>query len=307
MAGKTNIATVVVTYNRKALLEKCLTAIAAQTHQSDAVLVVDNASADGTQTWLAKWLPLYLPQAKLIVLPQNMGGAGGFSEGLKQANIDGAEWIWMMDDDAEPHPDALEELMRIVTGPHAVYGSLAVQGRETSWLTTVVEPPLGEINQSDKVPDRAVVQFLPFLGFLIHRDLVARIGLPDAGYFIAADDVEYCLRAQQTGAQIVIAGKSRIEHPKSSPYKIHMLGRSLTSLALPPWKRYYDTRNRLLNARKYYGTRLLTQTIPGSFVRLLATLLKEPHKLAQAHAFFAGFVDGLLGIKGKRHEKWGIR
>jgi hypothetical protein len=52
---------------------------------------------------------------------------------------------------------------------------------------------------------------------------------------------------------------------------------------------------------------LITQTIPGSFVRVIAALIKEPRKPAQLKAFTAGFIDGLLGRKGRRHEKWGIR
>ena len=301
------ITAIIVTYNRKKLLERCLSAITTQTRRPDAVLVIDNASTDGTPAWLHKWMPLHLPQATLIALDQNTGGAGGFAAGMKLAFENGAEWVWMMDDDAEPHPEALEQLMRVATDPSHVYGSLAVCGDETSWLTTVLNPPLGEVERPEDVPEHAEVQSLPFLGFLIHRDLVARIGLPDTGYFIAADDVEYCVRAQRAGAKIIMASRSRIEHPKSRPYKVKVLGRTLTCLALPPWKRYYDTRNRLLIARKHYGIKLFTQTIPGSLVRLLASLWQEPDRPAQLRAFCAGFWDGLWGIKGKRHEKWGIK
>lgn len=302
-----HVATIVVTFNREPLLRKALAAHAAQTSQPTTLLIVDNASTDGTREMLSAEGWLDRTGVELLALPENTGGAGGFGAGLKRAIDDGAEWIWMMDDDAEPHPTALEELMRIATDPQHVYGSLAVSGADTAWLTTVLEPPLGEVGVADEVPERAKVQALPFLGFLIHRSLVERIGLPDAGYFIAADDVEYCVRAQKAGADIVMAGKSRIEHPKSRPYKVQVLGHTLTCLALPPWKRYYDTRNRLLIAGTHYGMRLFTQTIPGSFVRLLAALAKEPRKLAQLHAFTAGFIDGLLGIKGKRHIFWRIR
>ena len=301
------ITAIIVTYNRKKLLERCLSAITTQTRRPDAVLVIDNASTDGTPACLHKWMPLHLPQATLIALDQNTGGAGGFAAGMKLAFENGAEWVWMMDDDAEPHPEALEQLMRVATDPSHVYGSLAVCGDETSWLTTVLNPPLGEVERPEDVPEHAEVQSLPFLGFLIHRDLVARIGLPDTGYFIAADDVEYCVRAQHAGAKIIMASRSRIEHPKSRPYKVKVLGRTLTCLALPPWKRYYDTRNRLLIARRHYGIKLFTQTIPGSLVRLFAALWQEPDRPAQLRAFCAGFWDGLWGIKGKRHEKWGIK
>jgi GT2 family glycosyltransferase len=240
-------------------------------------------------------------------MPVNSGGAGGFAEGLRIALERGADWVWMMDDDAEPHPTALAELMEIADDSRNVYGSLATNSSDTSWTTTLLDPTPHVVDVADHVPCSARVQSLPFLGFLIHRDLVERIGLPDAGYFIAADDIEYCMRAERAGAQLIIAGHSRIEHPKSDRYEARVLGRQLICLRLPPWKRYYDTRNRLLIARKYYGIRLLTQTVPGSFVRLFAALRHEPRKLAQLGAFCAGMIDGLLCIKGPRHAWWGIR
>lgn len=301
------LATIVVTYNRKVLLEQCLLAIARQTKSPANIFVVDNASTDGTGEWLVSWLPAHLPHGERVPLPENVGGSGGFVGGLKAAIAADCDWIWMMDDDAEPHPDALAELMEVADNPDNIYGSLATNGDETSWLMTLLGDSPKTTCLVDDIPVQARVQMLPFLGFLIHRDLVAKIGLPDPGFFIAADDVEYCIRAQKAGAQIIVAGKSHIEHPKSRPYEVKLPGYTLTALELPPWKRYYDTRNRILIARKHYGIRLLTQTIPGSFVRLFATLALEPQKLMQLRAFAAGMLDGLAGIKGKRHGTWGIK
>lgn len=301
------IVAVVVTYNRAELLRECLVALASQTRPPDSVLVIDNASTDDTRELLADWMPGRLQAARAIRLNHNAGGAGGFAEGLRLALAGGADWVWMMDDDAEPHPGALAELAAVAIEPSNVYGSLAVNGLETAWPMTMVGPTPVVTCQVADIPAVAEVQMLPFLGFMVHRDLVERIGLPDAGFFIAADDMEYCVRAIKAGARIIAAGRSRIEHPKSRPYEIKIPGHSLTGLELPPWKRYYDTRNRLLIARRHYGVRFFTQTIPGSLVRMTGTLLKEPQKLAQLKAFWAGFIDGVLGRKGRRHEAWGIR
>lgn len=239
-------------------------------------------------------------------MAENTGGAGGFSEGLKMAIAGGANWVWLMDDDACPHPTALEELLKIADNMDNVYGSLAVDGGNTSWSTALLDDNK-TVQLAEDVPPTARVAFLPLLGFLIHHSLVERIGFPDAEFFIAADDVEYCLRARRAGAEIVIAGKSRIEHPRTPLQTINCLGFRIAYLSLAPWKRYYDTRNRLLIARDYYGLRLFTETIPGSVVRLFAALRYEPHKAAQLWAWCCGMFDGLLGIKGKRHQKWGIR
>jgi GT2 family glycosyltransferase len=307
---ESRVTTLVVTFNRRALLEQCLSALTGQTRRPDRILVIDNASTDGTAAWVSEWAAKCPIEARLVTLAENTGGAGGFSEGLRLAIAEGAEWVWMMDDDVEPYPDALEELMRVADDSGNIYGSLAQCGAEVSWELTVPGPPnqpKTTLRAVAEAPARTRVEMLPFLGFMIHRALVERIGLPDSDFFIAADDAEYCLRARRIGADIVLAGKSHIEHPKSYPYRIRLPWRTLTCLALPPWKRYYDTRNRLLIARKHYGIRLITQTIPASFVRLGGALWKEPRKMAQLWAFIAGFTDGLLGLKGKRHEKWGIR
>jgi GT2 family glycosyltransferase len=122
-------------------------------------------------------------------------------------------------------------------------------------------------------------------GFFISLDLVKMIGLPNKGYFLAADDVEYSMRAKKYGSQIFIVRDSILNHPLSDTYKISIGYRSLTNLRLIPWKRYYDTRNRIFIAKKYYGLRLYTQTIPASFLRLMATLIYETNRLKQAKAF----------------------
>lgn len=293
---------IVVTFNRRLLLEKCITALLFQTSALQRIVIVNNASTDNTHQWINSSGLAQHPHITYHLSNENFGGAGGFAAGMQIALEMGADWVWMMDDDAVPQPDALEELLKVATNTQNVYGSLAVNGPDTAWATTLLEKDLIRvINLAAEIPEQAKVQFLPFLGFMIHRSLVAHIGLPDAGYFIAGDDVEYCLRALQSGAQLIIAGRSQISHPKSDSYQVRVLGREFTCLRLPPWKRYYDTRNRILNAKKYYGLRLLTQTVPGLLVRLLAALWLEPRRTEQFLTFSAGFIDGLLGRKGRQH------
>jgi GT2 family glycosyltransferase len=301
------IAAVVVTYNRVALLKDCIAALLAQTYPPSIILVINNASSDGTSAYLDMLAKERTHEVSIANLAENTGGAGGFSEGLQLASSNGTAWAWMMDDDAAPHPSALEELMKVATDPRNVYGSAAVCRDRTAWTITGTKPAARKIEKVADLPDQAEVEFLPFLGILVHCSMVEKIGLPDAGFFIAADDVEYCLRARRAGAKVIIAGRSHIEHPRTQRQVKRVLGHDIAYLSLAPWKRYYDTRNRLLVAHKYYGLRLLTETIPGSFVRLFAALRFEPRKGAQLWAWCCGMFDGLLGIKGKRHEKWGIR
>ena len=299
-----NTFILIVSFNRKELLLQCLQALSVQTQQPSKILIVDNASTDGTIETLQQNGWLEQSKIQLIALKENTGGAGGFSAGMQSAFEQGADYVWMMDDDAVPHPTALEEIMRYVTPEH-IYGSLAVNGEDTAWATTLLAENK-TVHLKKQVSELAEVQSLPFLGFLTSKEIYQNIGLPDASYFIAADDVEYCMRAQHAGHKIFICGQSQIEHPKSDRYEFNFLGKKITCLNLVAWKRYYDTRNRLLIAKKYYGFKYYTQTIPASFVRLFAALLNEKKRLKQVKAFFAGFYDGVFHNTGRRHDKWDL-
>ena len=298
------IIAVIVTYNRKVLLEECLIAISGQSLVLDTILIIDNASTDGTIETLQQNGWLERPKIQLIALKENTGGAGGFSVGMQYAFEHGADYVWMMDDDAIPHPTALEELIRYATPEH-IYGSLAVNGEDTAWATTLLANNK-TVHLKNHVPEFAEVQTLPFLGFLTSKEIYQNIGLPDASYFIAADDVEYCIRAQHAGHKIFICGKSQIEHPKSDRYEANILEKKITYLNLVPWKRYYDTRNRLLIAKKYYGLKLYTQTIPSLIFRLIVALRNGKDRSKQLKAFFAGFYDGVFHNTGRRHDKWDL-
>lgn len=301
------VTAVVVTYNRRVLLERCLLALSSQSQPPDHVLVIDNASSDGTSDWLSQWLPTHVPNGSVVRLGENLGGAGGFAIGLRHAVASGADWAWMMDDDAEPHRDALQRLLDRELDPANIYGSVATQGAQLSWPMTPTDIPAGDgLHHVDELPDEIAVQFVPFLGALISSKLAAEIGFPDPGFFIAADDVDYCMRARQHGAKVLLVGASRIEHPISQRYRFWLPGRKFYSLRLPPWKRYYDVRNRIFVARAHYGLALYYSTIPGSILRLLATLWHEERRWQQIKAFYAGMIDGLMGRTGRRHQNWGL-
>lgn len=303
-----NITTVIVTYNRKALLIRCLAAVSEQTRRPDRILIVDNASNDGTRELLQSEGWLSRSDIELLALNDNTGGAGGFAAGLKHAMEAGANWAWMMDDDAEPHPDALQHLTDRPLNSDYLYGSVAMVNGKLSWpMVPKGGKPKDTIYDQDRLPEETDVQFLPFLGILVSSSMVKHIGLPDAGFFIAADDVDYCMRARTAGAKVILVGSSHIAHPASERYRLWLPGREFYSLKLAPWKRYYDVRNRIFVARNHYGAKLWYSTIPGSFLRLFATLWHEDNRLAQIKAFGAGMIDGLLGRKGRRHEFWGIK
>jgi GT2 family glycosyltransferase len=300
------VAAVGVTLNRRELLSRCLDALSRQTRAPELVIVVDNASTDGTSRFLSS-LSAQMPNLEVISLRENTGGAGGFSSGMAAAARRGATWAWLMDDDALPELDSLKHLLLHARDDRNLYGSIAIQGDHLSWPMRPIKKRSSDlVALVDHLPETLDVAFIPFLGLLVSRRTIEKIGLPDEGFFIAADDVDYCERARHAGARIILVKGSKINHPASERYRLWLPGRPIYSLRLPPWKRYYDIRNRLFVARNHYGLALYYSTIPGSFLRLIATLWHEGNKLGQLKAFTGGMIDGLLGRKGRRHERWGL-
>ena len=96
-----DITAVVVTFNRRTLLERTVQSLRSQTLPLSRIIVVNNGSTDGTAEWLAG-------QADLIVITQeNVGGSGGFATGIQAAYDAGADRIWCMCDCVLPLPTCL--------------------------------------------------------------------------------------------------------------------------------------------------------------------------------------------------------
>jgi GT2 family glycosyltransferase len=307
--SQTNVIAVVVTYNRQALLLQCLAALSRQTRAPDLILIVDNASTDGCREALSSEGWLKRENVKLLTLIENIGGAGGFATALQNVlDRNESAWVWLMDDDAVPRPDALEILLTAAGGDYGnLYGSLAVAGEECAWGLRLIDRNRELIVRAEDMPPLARVAHLPFLGFLVHTDLVHEIGLPDATLFISVDDVEYCMRARKHGANVICVSQSRIEHPRAAVYFFSVLGfKPLTCQRLLPWRRYYEVRNNILFVRKHQGLGRVFFMLRYQSLRLLASLCCEPRKFAQLWAYLTGMIDGILGIKGKRHVFWRI-
>lgn len=192
----TSIYAITVTHNRKEMLRECLRAVCDQSMLPSKTLVVDNASTDGTAAMLQE----EFPQAGVLSLPSNVGGAGGFNAGIKWAYDRGANWLWLMDDDCIPTPLALERLhdalCRFPQGDAPLLLASQVQWTDGS------RHPMNYPNLSTSV-DRALVavnaatvalRSTSFVSLLLSRQAIEEYGLPLASYFIWNDDAEYTAR-----------------------------------------------------------------------------------------------------------------
>jgi rhamnopyranosyl-N-acetylglucosaminyl-diphospho-decaprenol beta-1,3/1,4-galactofuranosyltransferase len=204
-----SVTAVIVTYNRKILLERCIKAVLKQTHLPARVLVVDNASTDGTEAHLQQTGPLHAPAFQYVRLRENTGGAGGFFEGLKRAYQGDSAFFWLMDDDGVPDDDCLERLLQVsdLQAIHYAAPNLISDNGESHFATLL------------RAAKTNVIGFRggPFNGILISRALVRAVGYPMKNYFIWGDEYEYTNRIQDAGFPMVMV-RDAIHRHKSTQY-----------------------------------------------------------------------------------------
>lgn len=205
------VVAVVVTWNRRTLLEESLAALASQTHPLAGVVVVDNASTDGTPELLDD----EYAALDVVHLRENTGGAGGFAVGIERALSHDPDLVWLLDDDTVPTPTAAEGLVRAWTTYRASTGSTtrgassttdhrpAVLASRVVWtdgrdhpMNTPRRKPGASRHESDAAAEVGCVPIrsASFVSIMCDARAVRERGLPVADYFLWNDDFEYSTR-----------------------------------------------------------------------------------------------------------------
>ena len=275
---------VVVTHNRREMLRECLAALASQERSPDRVLVVDNASSDGTAAMLRE----EYAEVDLLALPTNQGGAGGFHEGMKRAHAEGAEWMWLMDDDTIPEPTGLSELLDALPQFEPPRRPVLLASKVV-WHDGRIHPMnLGapERRRLERVVDGAERGLLPlrfatFVSLLLHREVVDRHGLPLKHFFIWSDDIEYTGRVLDEGYGYLV--------PTS--VALHKTETAHTALSAPPERFYFHVRNTLYILRG--GGRPPRDKLFFAWVLVQSVALYLARRPSGAGAVLRGLRDGL--------------
>lgn len=307
MTGCPRVAAVVVTRNRVDELRACLTAIRGQTRPADMVIVVDNASGDGTAEYLA-----CESGVRTLHSDQNLGGAGGFAWGLEAGLAQGADWIWLMDDDALPGASCLQNLLATGEGNERL-GAVAPVVMHRGWLD-VCGYQRGRLhgNRSRQVllSDTAnqaviVIDWAPFPGLLVRAAAARQVGRIRSDFFIWCDDCEYCLRLRAAGWEIACMTGAFVVHPAPRrPITKIVLGRELSVGDTPAWREYYGTRNSLLVDALYAdtevgdGTTWARRVLRQFRACAVVALVDRDHGWRRAYWRLRGIWDAVRGRTG---------
>ena len=171
---------VIVTFNNAGMLRNLLLDCAAQIRKPDSIVVVDNASTDGTPRMMAE----EFAYVNYIRMEENTGSAGGYCKGIRSV-MAAADGIWTLDDDVRLQPDSLANL-------EEGYESLSKSIR------------LGAVRSiNDNYPHGSTLptelEIAPWRGSLWVGDVVRLIGPPRSDYFLYGEDLEYSLRMRKLG------------------------------------------------------------------------------------------------------------
>ena len=253
------IAAVFATMNRSATALACVRALAAQTRPPELVVVADNVSTDETVTELERLQELPF---RLIVhrMDENRGNAGGIQEAMDLAFAEGADAVWILDDDSWPRPEALEALIKEPWDPKFVRHSLQIDPKtgKLTWPLQIADSDQGwsMIDSIEALPNTDFSKSrIIWTGALVSREVREKVGAVNGALFIRGEDEDYPLRIEQAGFTQAAARHSILDHPGPSDI-IHWtcFGKHLFfEPGLADWKIYYKIRNMVWLKKKQSG------------------------------------------------------
>ena len=225
------VTVVTVTYGeRRHFLERMLRAVLAQ--GVGRIVLVNNGSL-----WDVSALAAEIDSARIEVLhlEHNVGSAGGFANGISHALAEGAELIWLLDDDNRPEESCLAYLLyaydttiaqvqrdrlavlafrhdhqadliqgvplcRLNHKPGSFWGFHVLDIPYKLWRRT----PWGRPRSPKYLPAAIPLETAPYSGLLFHKSLIDTIGLPKADLVLYADDIELTRRLTHLGGTIML-------------------------------------------------------------------------------------------------------
>jgi GT2 family glycosyltransferase len=235
----------------------CVEALLKQDYPALQIVVVDNASTDDS----VKRIRAAFPQIALVQADENRGFAAGSNIGIRLAMENGAEFVWLLNNDTIAPPGTLGKLVAaaetdakvgiVGTVLHYPKSPSAIQ----AWGGGSIRPWMGYVTHYYSPSKLEENSFVTFASVLLRREMLEHTGLLDDQYFMYFEDADLCFRAKAAGWKLAVAGGTCVLHKEGgSGAKSLRLDRMVTASGL----RFLDRHGRPRGLAKflYVMTRL---------------------------------------------------
>ena len=217
------VAIIVVNWNGRDITLECLRSLAALTYPNTDLIVVDNASSDGS----ADAIRTAYPSVLLLAMPENLRFAGGNNAGIREALARGADMVLLLNNDTVVDPDFLTHLANRM-GADPAYGMVAPKifyfdqpdriwfagGVISMWTGTMKHTGIREIDCGQHDTPREI-DYASGCCILVRGEVIAKAGMLDESYYMYTEDADWSMRVRRAGYAIMYEPAGRVWHKLS--------------------------------------------------------------------------------------------
>jgi GT2 family glycosyltransferase len=292
------VISIILNSSRREDTLECLTSLTNSTYGNHKTIVLDNSSTDGSVEVIRSGFP----SVEVIDLRENQGYAGNNNIGIEAAMAQGADWVFVLNEDTVLDPNCLTQLVEVGESNHqiGILGPMVYHHDEPDVIQSaggLLGPYWESIHLAKDEPDRGQfadvhqVDWISGCGILVRRAVIDEVGMLDDRFFYFWEETEWCVRASRAGWQIVHVPAAKLWHKGVQ-----------RNYQPKPSLLYYATRNRFLLMSKHRAPVDAWFGAWGQTLRTLASWTVKPKWRAQREhrdALFLGMVDFLRRRWGK--------
>ena len=284
---KTFISIIIVNYNGKHFLKNCLTSVLHQDYLTFEVIVVDNASVDGS----VEFIKNEFPTIRVIKSDKNLGFAGGNNLGVKNA---AGNLIVLLNNDTIVHNGWLQGLAKAIADEKVATASSLIK---TEGIPAKYYEKNGSINflghNIMRIFDEPMDIFFAGGASMIFKKNV--FGLPfDDDYFVYGEDVYLGLRSRFMGFKVKHTNESTLDH----------FGNGTSKTQKSEFLTFYQERNRILNTFLFFSPTTIIKVIPfliiNCFAKCIASIVGLKYSLFGLLRAYSWLLFNISTIARKR-------